>query len=59
MASSALSFDNEVFSKFAFYAGVVLLKTVLMSLWTARHRIPKKVSSSFVTLIKSLIDQYE
>ena len=48
MASAVLSLDNEVFSKFAFYAGLVLLKTVLMSVWTARHRIPKRVSSSFV-----------
>lgn len=38
-----LSFKNEVFAKFAFYAGIVLLKTILMSLWTARYRIPRKV----------------
>ena len=44
MSNSVLSFENEVFSKFAFYACLVLFKTVLMSLWTARHRIPKRVS---------------
>ena len=44
MSTSQLSFENEVFSKFAFYAGVVLLKTVVMSMWTARYRIPRKVS---------------
>jgi len=42
-ASTGLSLENEVFSKFAFYAGVVLIKTVVMSLWTARYRIPRKV----------------
>ena len=46
MSTSQLSFENEVFSKFAFYAGVVLLKTVVMSIWTARYRIPRKVSCS-------------
>ncbi|KAL4229912.1 Microsomal glutathione S-transferase 1 [Mactra antiquata] len=43
MASSTLSLENEVFAKFTFYAGVILLKTVFMSIWTARYRIPRKV----------------
>ncbi|KAH3794728.1 microsomal glutathione S-transferase 1-like [Dreissena polymorpha] len=44
--AAGLSFDNEVFSKFAFYAGVVLLKTMLMSPWTTVHRIRRKVFAS-------------
>ena len=44
MAVTGLTFENEVFSKFAFYAAVVLLKTVLMSAWTAVYRIRKKVN---------------
>ncbi|WAR30701.1 MGST1-like protein [Mya arenaria] len=44
MASNgSLSFENELFSKFAFYAAIVLLKTLVMSVWTARHRIPRRV----------------
>ena len=46
MASPTLSLDNEVFAKFAFYAGVVLLKTVFMGIWTARFRIANKVCGS-------------
>ncbi|XP_060606358.1 microsomal glutathione S-transferase 1-like [Ruditapes philippinarum] len=43
MVAPTLSFENEVFAKFAFYAGVVLLKTVIMSGWTARYRLPRGV----------------
>lgn len=43
MVAPTLSFENEVFAKFAFYAGIVLLKTIIMSVWTARYRIPRKV----------------
>ncbi|KAJ8300488.1 hypothetical protein KUTeg_022007 [Tegillarca granosa] len=43
MANTSLSFDNLVFSQFAFYAAVVLLKTLLMSTYTSRFRIAKKV----------------
>ncbi|XP_045184457.2 microsomal glutathione S-transferase 1-like [Mercenaria mercenaria] len=43
MGAPTLSFENEVFAKFAFYAGIVLLKTMIMSVWTARYRIPRKV----------------
>ncbi|KAK3590541.1 hypothetical protein CHS0354_015519 [Potamilus streckersoni] len=32
------NFDDPLFSQFAFYSGVVLMKTVVMSVWTARHR---------------------
>ena len=42
--ASVFGVEDEVFAKFAFYSSAVLLKTVLMSLWTARHRIPKNVS---------------
>ena len=51
MAASSLSFENEVFSKFAFYSAVVLLKTVVMSMWTARYRIPRNVSALFFLYI--------
>lgn len=46
MGYPTLTFDNEVFSKFAFYSGVVLSKTLLMSAWTARYRIPRRVFMS-------------
>ena len=44
MANAVLSMENEVFAKFAFYAGLVLLKTVVMSSWTTVHRMTKKVA---------------
>ncbi|XP_046548958.1 microsomal glutathione S-transferase 1-like isoform X1 [Haliotis rubra] len=37
-------FDNPVFPYFAFYATVVVLKTMAMSFVTAFHRITKKVA---------------
>ena len=51
MAASGLSFDNPLFSKFVFYAGVVLLKTVFMSIWTAVYRIRKQVILSILTVV--------
>ncbi|XP_064616293.1 microsomal glutathione S-transferase 1-like isoform X2 [Liolophura sinensis] len=41
--TSDFSFKNPVFAQFAFYAGIVILKTLAMSLATAYHRITKKV----------------
>ena len=32
MSASGLSFENPLFSKFVFYAGAVLFKTVFMSI---------------------------
>ncbi|KAJ8300485.1 hypothetical protein KUTeg_022004 [Tegillarca granosa] len=42
MANSSLSFDNPIFAQFAFYAAVVLLKTLAMSVYTIRFRLTKK-----------------
>lgn len=38
-----LSLENPVFSMFAFYAAILVLKCLMMSLLTGRHRIGKKV----------------
>ena len=38
-----LSMTNPVFATFLFYAAILGLKTILMSLATARHRIGNKV----------------
>ena len=43
MSAEFFSFSNPVFSNFAFYAGVVLCKTMLMSGLTALHRIKNEV----------------
>merc|ERR1711860_90349 len=40
--SNLLSFDNPTFSQFAFYSGIVICKTMLMSFLTARNRIRNK-----------------
>ncbi|KAL3870637.1 hypothetical protein ACJMK2_038684 [Sinanodonta woodiana] len=40
------SFDDPLFAQFAFYSGVVLMKTILMSVWTARHRISSNTYAS-------------
>ncbi|KAK3590542.1 hypothetical protein CHS0354_015520 [Potamilus streckersoni] len=42
MAGATLSLDNPIFAQFLFYAGVVLIKTCLMSLLTARYRHKNK-----------------
>ncbi|XP_045207473.2 microsomal glutathione S-transferase 1-like [Mercenaria mercenaria] len=42
MVANTLSLENEVFVTFAFYAAVVIFKTILMSVWTARFRLPRK-----------------
>ena len=45
MASELLlTFENPVFSNFAFYVTVVVVKMMLMSLLTARQRFRKGVS---------------
>jgi len=38
-----LNMQNPLWATFLFYAGVLGLKTVIMSVWTARHRIANKV----------------
>ncbi|XP_037072127.1 microsomal glutathione S-transferase 1-like [Pollicipes pollicipes] len=38
-----LTMANPLFVTFLFYAAILVLKTVLMSLATARHRIGKKI----------------
>ena len=51
MASELLlTFANPVFSNFAFYVTVVVVKMMLMSLLTARQRFKKGVSLSFFML---------
>lgn len=42
--TNVLSFDNEVFSSFAFHTGVVLLKMFFLGLYTPLMRRKKKVS---------------
>lgn len=42
MASVTLHIDTELVAKFLFYAGIVLLKTIIMTLWTVRYRLPRK-----------------
>ncbi|XP_067661845.1 microsomal glutathione S-transferase 1-like [Haliotis asinina] len=44
-------FDNPVFPYFAFYATVVVLKTMAMSFVTAFHRITKKVFANAEDLV--------
>ncbi|XP_060083362.1 microsomal glutathione S-transferase 1-like [Ylistrum balloti] len=39
MADLGLSFDNPLFKQFAFYSGVVIVKTMSMSVLTALNRI--------------------
>ena len=49
MASELLlTFANPVFSNFAFYVTVVVVKMMLMSLLTARQRFKKGVSLIFM-----------
>ncbi|XP_033731930.1 microsomal glutathione S-transferase 1-like [Pecten maximus] len=43
MADQGLSFDNPLFKQFAFYSGVVIVKTMSMSALTAFNRIRKSV----------------
>ena len=45
-----MDISHELFSAFAFYAGLVLFKTLIMAFWTARHRFANGVST--VLLIK-------
>ncbi|XP_061164787.1 microsomal glutathione S-transferase 1-like isoform X1 [Saccostrea echinata] len=40
---SMLSYDNPLFGKFAFYSGVVIGKTLLMSALTVRQRLTYKI----------------
>ena len=56
MGAATLSLDNEVFAKFVFYAGVVLLKTVMMSVWIVRYRLPRKVT--FIIILNMLYYVY-
>ncbi|KAL3870635.1 hypothetical protein ACJMK2_038683 [Sinanodonta woodiana] len=42
MAGATLTLDNPLFANFLFYAGVVLIKTCLMSILTARYRNKNK-----------------
>ena len=41
--ASTFSFENAIVSQFLFYATIVLLKMMLMSVWTAKNRIGKEV----------------
>ncbi|XP_063431527.1 microsomal glutathione S-transferase 1-like [Mytilus trossulus] len=41
--SSTFSFENAIVSQFIFYATIVLLKMMLMSVWTSKNRISKEV----------------
>ncbi|XP_064630747.1 microsomal glutathione S-transferase 1-like [Lineus longissimus] len=41
--AAQLTFDSDVFRSFAFYATICVVKMMLMSLYTARFRIGKKV----------------
>ncbi|KAK3102857.1 hypothetical protein FSP39_014478 [Pinctada imbricata] len=41
--ASSLSFEDPIFSSFAFYATVVILKMMVMSLLTARVRLSKGI----------------
>ncbi|OWF48910.1 microsomal glutathione S-transferase 1-like [Mizuhopecten yessoensis] len=43
MADQGLNFDNPLFKQFAFYSGVVIVKTMSMSVLTALNRIGKSV----------------
>ena len=43
-----LNMANPVFITYLFYAAILGLKTLLMSLFTARHRIGNKVRSERV-----------
>lgn len=45
-ATNTLSFDNEVFSHFAFYTGVVLLKLLFLGFYTSLVRMKTNVSIS-------------
>jgi hypothetical protein len=51
MSAEFFSFSNPVFSNFAFYAGVVLCKTMLMSGLTALHRIKNEVCVYIVLVL--------
>jgi hypothetical protein len=45
MSAEFFSFSNPVFSNFAFYAGVVLCKTMLMSgQWWKKSEYPKRTT---------------
>ena len=43
MAATGLSFENPLFSRFVFYAAVVLLKTVFVGFWTGVYRVRRQV----------------
>lgn len=44
VSDNLLSFDNPVFSAYAFYSALLVLKMLAMSLLTAKQRFAKKVS---------------
>ena len=50
-----LSLDNELFRTFAFYAGIVLLKTLFMSPWTSRYRQSKKVKFTCMSIYLEIL----
>nr|KAG5712069.1 hypothetical protein BaRGS_020795 [Batillaria attramentaria] len=43
MSYTVLSFDNDTFTNFAFYSGIVLAKTLIMGPLTSQARIRHKV----------------
>jgi len=38
-----LTLDEPLFGTFVFYASVLAMKTLFMSIWTLRHRLAKKI----------------
>lgn len=50
-----LSLDNRAVKAYVFYGSVLVLKCILMSFWTARHRIGKKVCSFVLPALFSLV----
>ena len=58
MAATGLSFENPLFSRFVFYAAVVLLKTVFVGFWTGVYRVCRQVIYVFISMFLDVgIDQ--
>ena len=53
-----MNISHELFSCFAFYSGVVLTKTLIMSFWTAKRRFGSGVSIILDIVLMSRPDKF-
>ena len=51
-----LTLNDPLFGTFVFYASVLAMKTLFMSIWTARYRLAKKVITIFISVNSPVIE---